>query len=335
MSDTHLSADQLERAYSAKVGTSLFEVPSPDSPDVLAQLLSDKRSPHTREAYGRDLADFFKRMVGADPTQTPGLVQEFLRMEQADAVKVVLKYKSELMKAGLAEATVNRRLSALKALVKYGRKLGACSYSLDDVQGEKVQPYRDTTGVDVEAMRKVVTKCSRSTLKGKRDYALLLLMWENALRRNEVAVLNYSDFDAVAGTLSILGKGQGSKKQTIDLSPKVVCALADWMGASRGTRPTDAAIFYSLDRARPGHRLTGEGIRKIVKNCFEQAGIAKPMSPHRVRHSSITAALDATDGNVRKVQKLSRHKHITTLMLYDDNRLRVQKEISRLLSELL
>ena len=59
------------------------------------------------------------------------------------------------------------------------------------------------------------------------------------------------------------------------------------------------------------------------------------MSPHRVRHSSITAALDATDGNVRKVQKLSRHKHITTLMLYDDNRLSVQKEISRLLSELL
>ncbi len=41
------------------------------------------------------------------------------------------------------------------------------------------------------------------------------------------------------------------------------------MGASRGTRPTDAAIFYSLDRARPGHRLTGEGIRKIVKERYD------------------------------------------------------------------
>jgi integrase/recombinase XerC len=58
------------------------------------------------------------------------------------------------------------------------------------------------------------------------------------------------------------------------------------------------------------------------------------MSPHRIRHSAITAALDATDGNVRKVQKLSRHKQIDTLMIYDDNRQRVQGELTGLLSDL-
>ena len=40
------------------------------------------------------------------------------------------------------------------------------------------------------------------------------------------------------------------------------------------------------------------------------------MFPHRIRHSVITAALDATEGNVRKVQKLSRHKNLNTLMVY-------------------
>ena len=59
------------------------------------------------------------------------------------------------------------------------------------------------------------------------------------------------------------------------------------------------------------------------------------MSPHRIRHSAITAALDATNGNVRKVQKLSRHKKLDTLMLYDDNRTNMQGEISSLLGDLI
>jgi integrase/recombinase XerC len=58
------------------------------------------------------------------------------------------------------------------------------------------------------------------------------------------------------------------------------------------------------------------------------------MSPHRIRHSAITAALDATDGNVRKVQKLSRHKKLDTLMIYDDNRGKDQRDITNLLGEM-
>ncbi|MEN9566046.1 MAG: hypothetical protein RLZZ69_1242 [Cyanobacteriota bacterium] len=59
------------------------------------------------------------------------------------------------------------------------------------------------------------------------------------------------------------------------------------------------------------------------------------MSPHRIRHGSITAALDATNGNLRKVQKLSRHKDINTVMIYDDNRINYQDEITQLLDDLI
>ena len=58
----------------------------------------------------------------------------------------------------------------------------------------------------------------------------------------------------------------------------------------------------------------------MVVRHSESAGIKKQMSSHRIRHSAITAALDATDGDVRKVQKLSRHPKLNTLMIYDDNR---------------
>jgi len=60
----------------------------------------------------------------------------------------------------------------------------------------------------------------------------------------------------------------------------------------------------------------------------------KQMFPHRIRHSAITAALDATDGDVRKVQKLSRHRNLNTLMVYDDNRSSDHRDITELLDEM-
>jgi integrase/recombinase XerC len=120
----------------------------------------------------------------------------------------------------------------------------------------------------------------------------------------------------------------------IDLGEATVEAIALWLEASRGTRPDDAPLFTSLDFANSGHRLTGDGLRKIVVRLCSKAGIRKTMSPHRIRHSAITAALDATDGNVRKVQKLSRHRQLDTLMIYDDNRGRDQAEVTGLLDEL-
>jgi integrase/recombinase XerC len=60
----------------------------------------------------------------------------------------------------------------------------------------------------------------------------------------------------------------------------------------------------------------------------------KVLSPHKVCHSKITAALDRTNGDVRKVQKFSRHRKIDTLLIYDDNRLGVQGEITDTVADL-
>ncbi len=77
--------------------------------------------------------------------------------------------------------------------------------------------------------------------------------------------------------------------------------------SSRGTRPRgcphewrgDSSLFVSLNYATGGHRLTGDSIRKMLVQLCNQAGIKKQMSSHRIQHSAITTALDATDGNER------------------------------------
>ncbi len=193
--------------------------------------------------------------------------------------------------------------------------------------------YRETTGISFEVYRRMLAVPDRSTLKGKRDYAILRLLWDNALRRGEVERAEIKDLDLDGRSLLILGKGKGQQKVGVTLSRPTVEALLDWLQARR-CKDRNQPLFIALDRASYGHRLTGTAIYKLVDAVAAAAGVSKKLSPHRIRHSGITAALDATGGDVRKVQKLSRHADLNTLMIYDDNRSDVQGEISDLLADL-
>ena len=298
--------------------------------DLLKELLADKKSPNTRRTYAKSLRDFFETVANSGPS--PKLLAEFLTLDRYSAVALVLKYKSILVDRGLAPSTINVRLSAVKALVNYARKVGKCDYSLVDVEGLYVKPYRDTTGISTDSFKALAARPDKGTLKGKRDYAILRLLWDNALRRNEVRLADISDYDSEAGLLWIQGKGR-SEKEGVDLSPKALAAIDDWLEA-RGAVDESQPLFCTLDRVTFGHRLSGNAIYKIVRRTAAAVGIKKTLSPHRIRHSAITAALDATGGDTRRVQKLSRHADLNTLTRYDDNRRRHQKEITNLLADL-
>jgi integrase/recombinase XerC len=145
--------------------------------------------------------------------------------------------------------------------------------------------------------------------------------------------LNIADLDLDSRRLWILGKGRGSQKEAIALSITTAAALQDWLLARRETN-INQPLFISLDSVTSGHRLSTTSIYEVVQQYAKAAGIIKVLSPHRIRHSSVTAALEATGGDVRRVQKLSRHANLNTLMIYDDNRLSHQGEISDLLADL-
>jgi len=181
--------------------------------------------------------------------------------------------------------------------------------------------------------KQILAVPDRDTLKGKRDYALLRLLWDNALRRSEVSLADIQDLDLDGKKLWILGKGRGSQKEAIALSVPTIGALLDWLLTIREV-DRRGPLFISLDRATKGHRLSGTSIYRIVRDVALDAGVTKKLSPHRIRHSSVTAALEATGGDVLEVQKLSRHANLDTLMIYDDNRLNHQGEITDLLAGL-
>jgi integrase/recombinase XerC len=297
--------------------------------DLFADFLRLKISANTKRNYGKAIADFCRRIYNSDVSIS--LLSEFLGLCQPEAVYQALQYRQQLIEAKLAPSTINVRLSALKSFVDYARQAQQCSFNLADVSCLKVESYGDTTGIAVAGFKEMLQIPDRSTIKGIRDYAILRLLWDNALRRNEICSLDLGDFDK-SGRLSILGKGKIQKSQ-IDLSPATTTAIVEWLAARGDDRLSDP-LFTSLDRRSKGHRLDGSTIYRMVRKFSEAAGIDKVVSPHRIRHSAITAYLDASDGNIRAAQSLSRHANLNTLSRYDDNRHKYQAIATNTLADL-
>jgi integrase/recombinase XerC len=313
---------------SAPLINSITSVAQTSTKDVWNDFLTLQLSPNTKRTYASALNDFFIKLTGI-PTN-PQQIQEFLRLSQFEAVGVVLKYQGLLLDLGLAPSTINTRLSAVKSLTSHARKLGQCNYSLEDVILLHVENYRDTSGVGLDDYRSILNEVDRGSFKGKRDYAILRLLWDNAIRRGELVSTNIEDFRDER--LWILRKGK-LQKQPIDLAARTVAAVQEWLTVREGQ--ANEPIFIALDGRSHGKRLSGRSVARVVDWTSTDAGVEKHMSPHRVRHSAITAALDATNGDVRTVQQLSGHADLNVIRRYDDNRKGLQKKVSNLLSDLI
>ena len=226
----------------------------------------------------------------------------------------------------LQAATINRRLAALRSLVKLATTLGLVSWTLA-VENLKAQAYRDTRGPSLDAYKALLV-VARAQLgaKGLRDVALLRLLHDLGLRRGEAVRLNVSDLDLAGDRLMVLGKAR-SQKEPVTLPAPTRAALEAWLQA-RGTE--DGPLFANFDRAGRGGRLTGSAVYFIVSWLGTKAGLT--VRPHGLRHLAITSALDLTKGDVRAVQKISRHKDVRVLNTYDDNRQDLAGDVARLVA---
>jgi len=295
--------------------------------DVLDAFLSG-RNPRTLRAYGRDLDDF-ARFLGAPDTRAA--VAGLLDLPHGHANAAALGYRAHLTERGLKSATIARRLAALRSVVKCARMLGRVAWALD-VEGPRAEPYRDTSGPGTTGWGRLwgAAEAAGDGTKARRDRAILRLLYDRGLRRGELAALDLADVDlsAEAPAVAVVGKGR-NERERLTLNARTGRALADWLDA-RGPGP--GALFVRLDRAAvtPG-RLSGEGVRLVVRELGKAAGLPRAVRPHGLRHASITEALDMTGGKLRDVAVFSRHRDVKTLMVYDDRRRDVGGDITRLL----
>jgi integrase/recombinase XerC len=270
------------------------------------------RSTNTLRAYRDDLAEFAAHCGAV----SPGLaLARILSGANGEANALALDWRHAMEEAGLSPASINRRLAAVRSCVKLARMLGVVTWQLD-IPGVKARAYRDTKGPGLLAIRAMLEAATaqRNKVKAVRDVALLRLLFDLGLRRAEVTALEVSDLDLSAGRVLVLGKGQ-REKVALTLPQGARLALAAWLEV-RGFAA--GPLFVNLDRRSSRARLTGAGLYDIVSKLGAKAGAQ--VRPHGIRHTAITAALDATRGDVRRVRAFSRHANVQTLLVYDDAR---------------
>ena len=273
------------------------------------------RSAHTLRAYAADL-DAFAGYLG-EPSAGAAL-SRLISTSAGEGNGLMLAYRAHMVDAALTPATINRRLAAIRSALKLARTLGLTAWA-PEIRGLKVEAYRDTTGPGLPGTRAMLARArTQAPLKAARDVALVRLMFDLGLRRGEVTGLDLEDFEAKERRLWIRGKGR-TQKEARTLPEPTLAALSTWIDIRAHTEPSaQTAMFVGLAGRVRGQRLTGRGLYHVITELGAAVGLRT--RPHGLRHASITAALDANNGDVRAVQLHARHADPQTTMRYDDNR---------------
>ncbi len=311
--------------------------------DALTRLLTTflaGRSPHTVDAYQRDLDTFaaflHRHALTADPNpigqsaQYRAALRWFLEQTSGRANELSLNYRNDLMTTHKSTATIARNISVIKSIVKYARMIGLVTWSID-IPVPRIERSRDTRGPSLETLQAMLTiAAALPAPAGPRNVALLRLAYDLALRIGELARLDVADADLKTGTLWIFGKGRRAK-ELVTMPQTSRDAVRAWLTA-RGTKP--GPLLLSLSHANWHGRLVTRGVYRIIRDLGAAAGVH--VRPHGIRHTAITQAIDiaARKGlSIDLVRQFSRHRSLGTLMIYRDMHENKQATIAAWVSE--
>lgn len=288
------------------------------------------RSPNTLNAYRKDLGAFAAWCVVPDGGTALALL---VSLQAGEGNGKLLSWRAAMKDAGLAPSTINRRLSAVRSALRFARTIGATSW-VPEVQGLKAQTYRDTRGPGITGTQALLgSAMTKGSDKSARDIAIVRVMFDLGLRRAEVANLDVDDVDRAGRVLWVLGKGR-SQKEARTLPAPTLAAIEEWLVERQVIAgANEAALFVNVARFHRGKRITGHGIYYVIRELGDVAGIKA--RPHGLRHASITAALDNTNGDVRAAQQHARHANPQTTMRYDDARQDIAGKVSAGLADVL
>lgn len=256
-------------------------------------------SKHTVDAYARDLVRF-----GA------WLAEERTPLDQVDEARIA-GYLVTLSHEGLSARTQGRALSSVRGLFRFLVQEGRHRRDPTELlEGPRLlRKLPDVLNRD-EVLR-LLAAPSGAKPNRVRDRAMLHTMYAAGLRVSELVELDLGDVNLEEGFVSALGKG--NKRRIVPIGVHARAAMAEYLSEVRPkwARTASRACFVT---AR-GKAMTRQGFWNIVKKYARAAGITKPISPHKLRHSFATHLL-AGGADLRSVQTMLGHADISTTQIY-------------------
>ena len=273
----------------------------------LLHLESERRaSPRTVTEYGSDIAGLaaFSRERGDAPVTDVRSIDVYL-----------LRAWLALLARRHAPSSIARKIAAVRTWMRWMRRCGhvtACP--ADELSTPKVRRGLPTL-LSVDSAKEVVEAPSGDTAVGRRDRAILELLYGSGLRVSELCGLDRDAVDLAGSSARVLGKG--AKERVVPLGRRCVEALRVWLEERprlihprRGTQ--DPRALFLTTR---GARIYPRSMQKLVQAYGASGAGRADLHPHALRHTCATHMLDG-GADLRSIQEMLGHASLSTTQRY-------------------
>jgi len=242
------------------------------------------------------------------------LQKESLGTLQSPTSNASRYYLFYLNNKGYKPRTTARKMSSLRSFYRFLMREGEVKENIfSDVSSPKIDKTlpKFLYSNEVESL---FASINRETEVGKRDYALLELLYGTGIRVSECCSLEIDSIDYYNNNIIVMGKGK--KERYLPLYDRLKEALYDYIEHARFKllakgKTNNNQLFLNYR----GGALTPRGVRVILNNLTERAAETFKISPHMLRHSFATHLLD-NGADLRSVQELLGHVNLSTTQIY-------------------
>lgn len=250
------------------------------------------RSPHTREAYARDI----------------GYLATLSQLEKPEQVNtlVVQRALGQLRQKGLSPRSLGRILSSWRNLFHWMIRQEYIAANPCAGLRPPRAPQRLPKALSVDVSMQLLDKSGEERLE-LRDHAIFELMYSSGLRLSETTSLDVHDLDIGQSLIKVSGKGK--RERLLPVGRQAMAALTRWL-AVRGAA-MDEALFISGQ----GTRLSGRQLARRLERWRLQAGVEQHVHPHMLRHSFASHILESS-ADLRAVQEMLGHADLATTQIY-------------------
>ncbi len=263
--------------------------------EFLGALALEGRSQHSVRSYRMDLEVVLAALPVPLHQVRPADLRDCFRRQQ---------------QAGRSPSSINRAIAAVRSFCRFLFEEGRLETNpAQTLRSIRLGPPLAPKHLTVEEVQRLLSLPDSATPTGRRDYAILMLLYNTGLRVGEFCSLNRDDVQLPAegwGALQVVGKGRRLHRLPINrpAADALLAYLADRDDAEQ-------ALFLN----RNGDRFCVRGIALLVNRYLRAAGITDRSGPHLLRHTFATHALRARP-NLRAVQELLGHAWVTTTQRY-------------------
>ena len=226
-----------------------------------------------------------------------------------DDVRMYLNY---LYTRNLAKSSVSRNLSALRTFFKWLLRNGEVDSNPIELITSPKKDKKLPEYLNYEKVEEILKTPDLSTALGKRDSAILEMLYSTGIRVGEIVSLKVSDIYFDRKMITVFGKG--SKERNVLFGDTLLEKLKLYIESGRDQLLKDkkSSILFLNHH---GNQLTERGIEDILNRIIKKGGFDFSLHPHMLRHTFATHMLD-NGADLKVVQELLGHENLSTTQIY-------------------